>query len=34
MEEVRADFRKNGVNLIYGSIRLVEKDDECQTLLT
>jgi FAD/FMN-containing dehydrogenase len=28
MEEVRADFRKNGVNLIYGTIRLVEQDNE------
>jgi FAD/FMN-containing dehydrogenase len=28
MEEVRADFRRHNVNLIYGTIRLVEKDDE------
>lgn len=28
MQEVSADFRKNGVNLIYGTIRLIERDDE------
>ena len=28
MEEVRADFRRNAVNLIYGTIRLIEPDDE------
>jgi FAD/FMN-containing dehydrogenase len=28
MDEVRADFRKHRVNLIYGTIRLVERDDE------
>jgi FAD/FMN-containing dehydrogenase len=26
--EVRADFRANAVNLIYGTVRLVERDDE------
>lgn len=26
--EVREDFRRNGVNVIYGTIRLIEKDDE------
>jgi GNAT superfamily N-acetyltransferase len=25
---VRADFRRNGVGLIYGTIRLIERDDE------
>jgi len=28
LEEVRGDFRKNNVELIYGTIRLIEKDDE------
>jgi FAD/FMN-containing dehydrogenase len=28
MEAASADFRKHGVNLIYGTIRLVERDDE------
>jgi FAD/FMN-containing dehydrogenase len=28
LEEVREDFRKNHVNVIYGTIRLIEKDDE------
>jgi FAD/FMN-containing dehydrogenase len=28
MEAVSADFRKNRVNLIYGTIRLIEQDDE------
>jgi FAD/FMN-containing dehydrogenase len=28
LEEARADFRKNNVELIYGTIRLIEKDDE------
>jgi len=28
MDEVRRDFRKNGVNVIYGTIRLVERDEE------
>lgn len=28
LEEVRADFRANRVELIYGTIRLIEKDDE------
>jgi FAD/FMN-containing dehydrogenase len=27
-DEVRQDFRKNSVELIYGTIRLIEKDDE------
>jgi FAD/FMN-containing dehydrogenase len=27
-EEVRADFRKNKVELIYGTVRLIERDDE------
>ena len=26
--EVRADFRKNSVDLIYGTVRLIEKDEE------
>jgi len=26
--EVRQDFRKNGVELIYGTVRLIEQDDE------
>jgi FAD/FMN-containing dehydrogenase len=25
---VRADFRQNGAQLIYGTVRLIEKDDE------
>jgi FAD/FMN-containing dehydrogenase len=29
LEEVRADFRRNKVNLIYGTIRLTERDEEC-----
>jgi FAD/FMN-containing dehydrogenase len=28
MEEVSADFRRNSVNLIYGTIRLIERDGE------
>jgi FAD/FMN-containing dehydrogenase len=28
MEEVRDDFRQNRANLIYGTIRFIEKDDE------
>jgi FAD/FMN-containing dehydrogenase len=28
MKEVRADFRRHRVNLIYGTIRLIEQDDE------
>jgi FAD/FMN-containing dehydrogenase len=28
MEEVANDFRRNGANLIYGTIRFIEKDDE------
>jgi FAD/FMN-containing dehydrogenase len=28
LQEVRQDFRKNSVELIYGTIRLIEKDDE------
>jgi FAD/FMN-containing dehydrogenase len=28
MEKVRDDFRRNDVNVIYGTIRLAEKDDE------
>jgi FAD/FMN-containing dehydrogenase len=28
MEEVREDFRKNSVNVIYGTVRLIERDDE------
>lgn len=28
LEEVREDFRKNNVELIYGTIRLIEKDQE------
>src|ERR1700690_290063 len=27
-DEVREDFRKNNVELIYGTVRLIEKDDE------
>jgi hypothetical protein len=27
-DEVREDFRKNKVNLIYGTMRLIERDDE------
>jgi len=27
--EVRDDFRKNNVELIYGTVRLIERDDEC-----
>ncbi len=27
-EEVRDDFRKNEVNLIYGTVRIIERDDE------
>jgi FAD/FMN-containing dehydrogenase len=27
-DEVRADFRKNKVDLIYGTVRLIERDDE------
>lgn len=28
LEEVRDDFRRNDVNVIYGTIRLIERDDE------
>jgi FAD/FMN-containing dehydrogenase len=28
LDEVREDFRKNKVQLIYGTVRLIEKDDE------
>jgi FAD/FMN-containing dehydrogenase len=28
LAEVREDFRKNKVELIYGTVRLIEKDDE------
>jgi len=28
LEEARADFRRNGVNVIYGTIRLIERDGE------
>lgn len=28
MEDVRRDFREHGVGLIYGTIRLIERDDE------
>jgi FAD/FMN-containing dehydrogenase len=28
MNEVRNDFRANGVNVIYGTVRLIERDDE------
>jgi FAD/FMN-containing dehydrogenase len=28
LEQVRKDFRENDVNLIYGTIRLIEKDEE------
>src|SRR6266852_5471766 len=28
LEEAREDFRKNGVELIYGTVRLIERDDE------
>ncbi len=28
LDEVRADFRKNKVELIYGTVRLIERDDE------
>ena len=28
MEEMRGDFQKRSVNLIYGTIRLIERDDE------
>jgi FAD/FMN-containing dehydrogenase len=28
LDEVREDFRKNGVELIYGTVRLIERDDE------
>jgi hypothetical protein len=27
-DEVRVDFRKNKVELIYGTVRLIERDDE------
>jgi FAD/FMN-containing dehydrogenase len=27
-DEVRDDFRKNNVNLIYGTVRIIERDDE------
>lgn len=28
MDEVRTDFRRNDVNVVYGTIRLIERDDE------
>jgi FAD/FMN-containing dehydrogenase len=28
LEEVREDFRKNKVQLIYGTVRLIEREDE------
>lgn len=28
MDEARDDFRKNNVNVVYGTIRLIERDDE------
>lgn len=28
LDEVREDFRKNKVELIYGTVRLIERDDE------
>jgi hypothetical protein len=28
LDEVRDDFRKNTVELIYGTVRLIERDDE------
>jgi FAD/FMN-containing dehydrogenase len=28
LDEAREDFRKNGVELIYGTVRLIERDDE------
>ncbi len=28
MEQVRADFLKNGVNVVYGTVRMIERDDE------
>ena len=28
LTEVREDFRRNGVDVIYGTIRLIERDDE------
>src|SRR6266487_115240 len=28
LDEVREDFRKNGTDLIYGTVRLIERDDE------
>jgi len=28
-DEVREDFRKNKVDLIYGTVRIIERDDEC-----
>jgi FAD/FMN-containing dehydrogenase len=28
LDEVREDFRKNGTELIYGTVRLIERDDE------
>jgi len=29
IRKVREDFRKNNVNLIYGTIRMIERDEEC-----
>ncbi len=29
LDEVSEDFRLNGVDVIYGTIRLIERDDEC-----
>jgi biotin carboxylase len=28
LDEAREDFRKNNVELIYGTVRLIEQDDE------
>lgn len=29
LEDVRRDFRQNKVNVIFGTLRLIERDDEC-----
>ena len=29
LDEARADLRRHGVDVIYGTIRLIERDDEC-----
>ncbi len=29
LNDVRDEFRQNGVSIIYGTIRLIERDDEC-----